>query len=98
MNRKPSAVLSQNREFIRNIVLRHKSDNPRVFGSVLHGTDTEYSDLDLLIDPRPGATLMDLGAIQDELEEALGISVDVLTPKDLPLSFRATVLQEALPV
>jgi predicted nucleotidyltransferase len=98
MGLKPSRVLDQNRELIRHVVLSHRSANPRVFGSVLHGTDTETSDLDLLIDPLPGATLIDLGAIQEELEEALGIPVDVLTPRELPASFRATVLQEAVPV
>lgn len=98
MNLKPSLALSQNREKIRQIVLSHRSSNPRVFGSILHGTDTETSDLDLLVDPCPGATLFDLGAIQIELEEALGISVDVLTPKDLPQAFREHVLGEALPV
>jgi len=91
-------VLNQNRELIRQIVLRHRSNNPRVFGSVIRGTDTESSDLDLLVDPLPGVTLFDLGAIQIELEESLGISVDVLTPKDLPRKFRDQVLGEALPV
>lgn len=98
MNSRPSLVLNQNRELIRHIVLSHRSSNPRIFGSVLHGTDTEASDLDLLIDPLPGATLIDLGAIQDELEEALGIAVDVLTPKELPIDFRERVLTEAAPV
>jgi predicted nucleotidyltransferase len=91
-------VLNQNRELIRQVVLSHRSSNPRVFGSVIHGTDTDTSDLDLLVDPLPGVTLFDLGAIQIELEESLGISVDVLTPKDLPRKFRDQVLGEALPV
>ncbi|WP_066884431.1 nucleotidyltransferase family protein [Dechloromonas denitrificans] len=95
---KPSTVLNQNRELIRQVVLSHRSNNPRVFGSVIHGTDTDTSDLDLLVDPLPGVTLFDLGAIQIELEESLGISVDVLTPKDLPKRFRDQVLGEALPV
>lgn len=98
MNTRPTVVLSQNRELIRHIVLSHRSSNPRILGSVLHGTDTESSDLDLLIDPLPSATLIALGAIQDELEESLGISVDVLTPKELPLCFRELVLREARPV
>lgn len=98
MRSKPSQVLSLNRELIRDIVLSHRSSNPRVFGSVLRGTDTESSDLDLLVDLLPGATLIDLGAIQDELQEALGIPVDVLTPKELPASFRTQVLREAAPV
>lgn len=98
MSQRPSLALDKNRELIRQIVGRHRSDNPRVFGSVLRGTDTESSDLDLLIDPQPGATLFDLGAIQIELEESLGISVDVLTPKDLPQQLRERILDEAVPV
>jgi predicted nucleotidyltransferase len=98
VNLKPSTVLNQNRELIRQVVLSHHSSNPRVFGSVIRGTDTDTSDLDLLVDPLPGVTLFDLGAIQIELEESLGISVDVLTPKDLPMKFRDQVLGEALPV
>ena len=98
MGLRPSQVLSQNRELIRRIVFSHRSSNPRIFGSVLQGTDTEVSDLDLLIDPLPGATLFDLGAIQIELEESLGVAVDVLTPKDLPMKFREQVLHTAIPV
>ena len=72
--------------------------NPRVFGSVLHGTDRDGSDLDLLVDALPGATLLDLGSLQDDLESLLGIHVDLLTPGDLPPKFRAKVLAEAQPV
>lgn len=98
MNPRPSTVLNQNRELIRHVVLSHRTSNPRVFGSVIRGTDTEFSDLDLLVDPLPGVTLFDLGAIQMELETSLGVSVDVLTPKDLPRKFRDQVLMEALAV
>jgi predicted nucleotidyltransferase len=94
----PSTVLNQNRELIRQVVLSHRTNNPRVFGSAMRGTDTEGSDLDLLVDPLPGVTLFDLGAIQIELQTSLGISVDVLTPKDLPKKIREQVLGEAVPV
>ena len=69
-----------------------------MFGSVLQGCDTEDSDLDLLVDPEPGATLFDLGGLQEELEQLMGLRVDVLTPRDLPPSFREQVLAEARPV
>lgn len=95
---KPSQVLIQHREMIRQAVARHRVANPRVFGSVLHGCDAEGSDLDLLVDPLPETTLLDLGGLQLELEEALGISIDVLTPRDLPADFRETVMNEALPL
>jgi len=68
------------------------------FGSVLHGTDLDGSDLDLLVDALPGATMFDLGGLQVELEALLGVRVDVLTPGDLPAKFRARVLAEARPV
>ena len=98
MNLKPSAVLHQNRETIRSVTLKHHTLNPRVFGSALRGEDESSSDLDLLVEPMPGTTLFDLGAIQIELEDALGIAVDVLTPGDLPEKFRDQVLREAMPV
>jgi uncharacterized protein with HEPN domain len=47
---------------------------------VLHGTDRDGSDIDLLVDALPGATLFDLGGLQDELESLLGLHVDLLTP------------------
>lgn len=95
---KPSIALASHRESIRHVVAAHRARNPRVFGSVVHGEDTEGSDLDLLVDPTPETTLFDIGAIRHELLQLLGVPVDVLTPKALPESFRASVLAEAVPV
>lgn len=80
------------------MVEAHRACNPRVFGSVVHGEDNEDSDLDILIDPTAETTLMDVAAIQVELELLLGVSVDVLTPRALPETFRRQVLSEAVPV
>ena len=93
---RPSVVLDLKRSAVREAVSRFRTANPRVFGSVLHGTDRDGSDLDLLVDALPGATL--LGGLLDELESLLGIHVDLLTPGDLPPKFRAQVLAEARPV
>lgn len=95
---KPSEALNLHRQDIRRIVELHHAHNVRVFGSVLHGDDTEQSDLDLLIDPTIQTTLMDIGAIRYELRELLGVPVDVLTPKALHERFRDTILSEAVPV
>ena len=95
---RPSQALSQHREAVCLAAARYRVANPRVFGSALHGNDREGSDLDLLVDPLPGATLFDLGGLQDELQELLGVSVDVLTLLDLPAKFRDIVVQEARPV
>ena len=95
---KPSLPFEQKRQDIRRIASRFAVANPRVFGSVLHGDDADGSDLDLLVDPLPGTTLFDLGGLQVELEDLLGVPVDLLTPGDLPPKFRGAVLAEALPV
>ncbi len=95
---KPSTALDRNREAVRALASRFSAANPRVFGSALNGSDQDGSDLDLLVDPLPGATLFDLGGLQDELQELLGVPVDLLTPGDLPPKFRAQVLAQARPV
>lgn len=95
---KPSAALALKRTAVREAMERFRTTNPRVFGSVAHGTDRDGSDLDLLVDALPGATLFDLGGLQAELEELLGVSVDLVTPGDLPPKFRQHVLAEALPI
>lgn len=83
---------------MREAASRFPVTNLRVFGSVLRGNDQDGSDLDLLVDALPGATLLDLGGLQSELESLLGVPVDVRTPADLPPKFRAQVLAEATPV
>lgn len=95
---RPSIALNLNRNAVRKMVSRFRATNLRVFGSVLHGTDKDDSDLDLLVDALPGATLFDLGELQVELEELLGVNVDLLTPGDLPQKFRDQVVGEAQPV
>lgn len=92
---RPSVALQNHRAAIREIALRHRVTNVRVFGSALHGDDTEDSDLDLLVDPTPATTLMDIAKIQIEVAQLLNITVDVLTPKALPEKFRSQVVAEA---
>lgn len=95
---RPSVALEMKRSAVREAVGRFRTANPRIFGSVLHGTDRDGSDLDLLVDALPGATLIDLGGLQDELGSLLGVPVDVRTPGDLQPTFRAKVLAEAQPI
>lgn len=95
---RPSQALDLHRDALRRVVGRYRVSNPRVFGSVLQGADRDGSDLDLLVDPLPGTTLFDLGGLQDELEQLMGLRVDVLTPRDLPPRFREQVLTQARPV
>jgi predicted nucleotidyltransferase len=95
---KPSDVLPKHRDAIRQLVLEAGMANPRVFGSVVHGDDIDGSDLDILVDPAPKTSLMDLAGLQIQIEKVLGIRVDLLTPNGLPPKFRDKVLDEAQPV
>ena len=95
---RPSLALQQHREAIREIALRNRVRNVRVFGSVLHGDDIEGSDLDLLVEPTTETTLMDIAKIQVEVAKLLKVKVDVLTPNALPDKFRERVLTEAITV
>lgn len=95
---KPSTALNANRDAVRTVVFAHRATNPRVFGSAARGEDSVGSDLDLLIDPTTETTLLDIGAIRQELLELLGVPVDVVTPRALPAEFRMRVLAEAVPV
>jgi predicted nucleotidyltransferase len=96
---KPSVALQTYRDRIRLVVELHGASNPRVFGSVVHGTDEESSDLDLLVDPIEGrTTLASLVRIKRDIESLTGVATDVLTPLALHERFRSAVLAEALPV
>ena len=84
---------SKNGTFVISLTL----SSVRVFGSALLGDDVAGSDLDLLVEPTPQTTLMDIGAIRF-VKKLLGLEVDVLTPNGLPAKFRDQVLREALPI
>jgi predicted nucleotidyltransferase len=95
---KPSEVLQAHRAAVLDIARRNGAGNVRLFGSVLRGEDTEDSDLDLLVDVPRGTTLLDMVRMQNAIEAALGVPVDILTAGDLPRKFREQVLQEARPL
>jgi len=92
---RPSQALALHRNRIKQIALSHRVREVRVFGSARTGKDSESSDLDLLVLPTEDTTLFDIGAIKHELQQLLGLEVDVLTPNALPDRFREQVLKEA---
>jgi hypothetical protein len=72
--------------------------NARAFGSVARGETDSRSDVDLLVDPEPGRSLLDLARLQRKLEELLTIPVDVVSSRGLRERVRETVLRDALPL
>lgn len=95
---KPSESLHKHRDAVLALAASIGARNVRVFGSVLHGQDTDESDVDLLVDVPKGTTLLDMARLQSAIEKELGVPVDVLTAGDLPAKFRNVVLQEARPL
>ena len=95
---RPSETLQQHRETIRQLVMQAGMANPRVFGSVVRGEDREDSDLDILVDPAPQTSLLDVVRLQRIIGTLLEVRVDLLTPGDLPPKFRDCVVSEALPL
>ncbi len=92
---RPSKLLPQHRETIRRLVLQAGMSNPRVFGSVLRGEDQEDSDLDILVDPAPRASLLAMELLQSRLASATGVKIDLRTPEEIHPKFRDKVLAEA---
>ncbi|KIC68684.1 nucleotidyltransferase family protein [Pseudarthrobacter phenanthrenivorans] len=97
MRGRPSEILAEHRQEVIETARRHRAHNVRVFGSAARGEDTGDSDLDLLIDLEPGATLFDLSELRLDLVELLGVEVDVI-PAGAEGSVMARILSEAIPL
>ena len=95
---KPSEILETNRETIRRLVVRNRVTNPRVFGSVAKGKDTLSSDLDIVVDTLPDTTYFELTGLHIDLEETLGIKVDILTTGSLSDHMKNEIEETAIPI
>jgi predicted nucleotidyltransferase len=73
------AVVEAKREAINAAAARHHGRRVRLFGSVARGQERPGSDIDLLVDFDPDSSLFDLIRLTRELEELLGLPVDVVS-------------------
>lgn len=89
-------ILKERREDILRIAALYGARNVRIFGSAARGEARPDSDLDLLVEMAPGRTLLDVIAIEQDLEDVLGRKVDVLTEGAISPYLRETVLREAV--
>lgn len=89
-------ILARHRDEIVALAHAHKASNVRVFGSVVRGEDDETSDIDLLVDLDPGADLLDLAALDLELERLLRHSVDVVPARMLKPHVAPSALADAV--
>ena len=89
-------MLSQHREAILTLADKYGASNVRVFGSVARGTADDNSDIDFLVDLRPGRSLFDLGGLLSDLQSLLNHNVDVVTTKGLRDRIRQRIIAEAV--
>jgi predicted nucleotidyltransferase len=90
--------LQDRREAIICITKRHGASDVRIFGSIARGDARETSDLDLIVKFEPNRTLLDHAALIGDLEDLLGVRVDVIDADGMRPRFRAVVEQEAVPL
>lgn len=88
--------IAESRSAILAVAARRHASNVRVFGSVARGEDSPSSDIDLLVDLDPSANPLDLLDLGCDLEDELGVKVDVGTPASLRPFLRDEILAEAI--
>jgi predicted nucleotidyltransferase len=93
-----AAIVQNNRALIRAVLERHGARRARVFGSAARDERGPGSDLDLLVAMDTDRSLLDRIAAAQELEDQLGVTVDLVNERALPASIRDRVLAEAVPL
>lgn len=91
-------LIIRRRKEILQIASRHGAQNLRIFGSQVKGTAQKDSDIDVLVEFEEGRSLLDRIALIQDLEDLLGMKVDVVTEKALHPVIRDQILQEAVPL
>jgi predicted nucleotidyltransferase len=91
-------MLRQKRDAILQIAQRHGAHDVRLFGSIARGDNTRDSDVDILVRFEQGRSLFDHGGLIADLEDLLGVQVDVVSEGGMRERFRARVLGEAVPL
>jgi predicted nucleotidyltransferase len=82
---------------VREIVASYGASNVRVFGSVACGSETDGSDIDLLVDLGPRTGLFKLARLERDLTALLQAKVDVIPAADLKRGLRDTRSQRPFP-
>ena len=98
---RPSELLRQRRRELVDHLASLGIADVKVFGSVARGDDDEGSDLDLLVSLPPGTSLFDLVDINDQIEQIVGVDIDLVSRGALnPDMYHVHrfIVDEAIPV
>ena len=91
-------MLRRRRRAIVQAAERRGATNVRVFGSVARGTDTESSDVDVMVDLASDVGVVGLIGLEREISEILGRGVDVVPAASLKPGVASQALAEAIPL
>ena len=91
-------MLAEKRDEILRVATRRGAYNVRLFGSVARGEADAQSDVDILVNMESGRSLLDLGGLRSDLNDLLGVKVDVFTEDCLKSRIRERALKEAVPL
>ena len=89
-------LVRRNQQRMRRAAARHGASNLRLFGSTARGDDRPDSDIDLLVHLDRQLGLIGLARIQHELEDILGVPVDVVPDDGLKPDVRAAIERDAV--
>lgn len=82
------------KRLIKRILKNYHTAKAGVFGSYARGSQRPDSDLDLIVEFSQPMNLLDLIGVEQELSDALGIKVDLLTFESIHKSIRPYVEKE----
>lgn len=80
---RPSLALARHKTQVTDLVRLHKGVDVKVFGSVARGDDVPGSDVDLLVRFSREASLFDQVQLEQNLQDLLGVRVDVVSEAGL---------------
>lgn len=89
-------LLAEQRDLILRLAKLSNIDEVAVFGSVARGSDSESSDIDLLVDPSENASLLDLAQFEIDMTSLTGRDVDVVSRRALDPVRDQNILAEAI--
>ena len=89
-------LIEEKRQEILHLAAQYGAYDVRIFGSVVREEENETSDIDFLVKLERGRSLLDHAALIVEMEDLLGIPVDIVTETGLKERIRKRVLEEAV--
>ena len=91
-------LIQRHRRALLDLATRQGVTDLRDFRSMARGDARVDSDVDLLVRPLQGTSLLDLGGLLMDAQDLLGRRVDVVSERALTGALRERIVGEAVPL